>query len=148
MRLINETQQFKTEELKAFLKRIAKGINTHNLLVIVKNPRKNRRYVGNVKIAKYSYYHYQNNGHDIRSEGYIKIGVNPNNQYPYKLIHEKYGEPNGYFIVQNPLNLLAMIFLHELYGAKLARKGKNHYQHMCDAWAYKRGKALGLFMED
>lgn len=145
MKLINKTTQFETEELKAFLNKIAKGISTHNVLVIVEKPRGNHQYKGNVKYTRWGSYHYRNDGHKIRCKGIIRVGVSDENKYPYPFIRARYGEAKENLKVGTPLNLLGMIFLHELYGARLARNGKNHYEHKCDAWAYKRGKELGLF---
>lgn len=147
LRLINKTQQFETEELKAFLNKISKGINTHNILVVVKKAQRLREYSGSITHWD-SGTLYRNNGHKISCKAIIKVGVYHENTYPFSFIIRNYGRNKFTAVkVNSPLNLLGLIFLHELYGAKLARNGKNHYQHQCDAWAYKKGKELGLFVE-
>lgn len=148
MKLIHKTQQFQTDELKDFLKKISKGINTNNILVIVKKPWGREKYYGNVQHWDYGLV-YRNNGGKIRTKTIIKVGVSKNNNYPFTYLFSAYGYKNPilFGIVKTPLNMLGLVFLHELYGAKLARNGKRHYEHQCDAWAYKKGKELGLFIE-
>ena len=135
LRIIQNTTNIPTEEIRELLIKVSKGINISRIKLKIQNSN-TIRYTGRIwrrrdmKCIDWKKYVYD-----------VKIRI-PTDQIPMYSFRLKKGERIVPRSVSEPkkLNLLALIWIHEIYHRRIYDSGKlnNHSEFKCERFAYKK----------